>query len=171
MGRGNHSASGDTGLISYILLRWDVLQTAQKGEMEMGVDIYMQWDGMTEQDEENQLTGFENAGEVGYLRGAYFGGFSDVLHFLFDWADWDASPVPFEAEKFEQRLRQLRMSGGERPGKGKWDYTKGEERGWDLSQRQNSPVDPDTLDQYEGFLQLGRRLASEGKNPQVHFSY
>ena len=41
----------------------------------MGIDIYMKWDGMTQADQEAQITGFDvTAGKVGYLREAYHGG-------------------------------------------------------------------------------------------------
>ncbi len=40
----------------------------------MGIDIYLSWDGMTEQDGRAQLVGFAvDAGHVGYLREAYHG--------------------------------------------------------------------------------------------------
>jgi hypothetical protein len=141
-----------------------------KEEIDMGVDIYMEWDGQTEDEEEAQYTGFMNAGEVGYLRGAYFGGHSDVLRMLFNWMSWDEE-TPFDADAFERNLNQLKANDGERPGKGKWDHTKGKDRGWDLSVRQNSPVDEETIKEYEAFLAFGKRLASEGKNPRVYISY
>ncbi len=40
----------------------------------MGIDIYAQWDGMTEAEERAQITGFSiEHGHVGYLREAYHG--------------------------------------------------------------------------------------------------
>lgn len=40
----------------------------------MGIDIYMAWDGMTKEDKERQVCGFEiDKGNVGYLREAYHG--------------------------------------------------------------------------------------------------
>jgi len=40
----------------------------------MGIDIYMEWDNMTEEDKHAQLTGFSiEHGHVGYLREAYHG--------------------------------------------------------------------------------------------------
>ena len=40
----------------------------------MGIDIYAKWDGMTEAEEEAQITGFSvEHGHVGYLREAYHG--------------------------------------------------------------------------------------------------
>jgi hypothetical protein len=41
----------------------------------MGIDIYLEWDGMDEQEKASQATGFSiMAGDVGYLREAYHGG-------------------------------------------------------------------------------------------------
>lgn len=41
----------------------------------MGIDIYLKWDGMTEEDRGRQLTGFSTTvGGTGYLREAYHGG-------------------------------------------------------------------------------------------------
>lgn len=41
----------------------------------MGIDIYLRWDGMTEEEEQQQCTGFSVvSGDVGYLREAYHGG-------------------------------------------------------------------------------------------------
>lgn len=40
----------------------------------MGIDVYLRWDGMTEEDEKKQYTGFSTQhGHVGYLREAYHG--------------------------------------------------------------------------------------------------
>ena len=40
----------------------------------MGIDIYMRWDGMTEEDRDKQITGFDaTKGDVGYLREASHG--------------------------------------------------------------------------------------------------
>lgn len=41
----------------------------------MGIDIYLKWDGMTEEDQKSQYTGMSTvSGNVGYLREAYHGG-------------------------------------------------------------------------------------------------
>lgn len=41
----------------------------------MGIDIYLKWDGMTEEDQQTQYTGMSTtSGAVGYLREAYHGG-------------------------------------------------------------------------------------------------
>lgn len=41
----------------------------------MGIDIYLEWNGMSEEDKKKQFTGYSAvAGDVGYLREAYHGG-------------------------------------------------------------------------------------------------
>ena len=41
----------------------------------MGIDIYLKWPEMTEEERKNQITGYcTTAGNVGYLREAYHGG-------------------------------------------------------------------------------------------------
>jgi hypothetical protein len=41
----------------------------------MGIDIYLEWDGMEEEEKSAQATGFSTtSGHVGYLREAYHGG-------------------------------------------------------------------------------------------------
>lgn len=41
----------------------------------MGIDIYLEWEGMEEEEKEAQATGFSTtSGHVGYLREAYHGG-------------------------------------------------------------------------------------------------
>lgn len=41
----------------------------------MGIDIYLRWQGMDEEDEKKQYTGMDTtAGNVGYLRESYHGG-------------------------------------------------------------------------------------------------
>lgn len=37
----------------------------------MGLDIYLEWDGMTAEESKARYTGFANAGEIGYLRSSY----------------------------------------------------------------------------------------------------
>jgi len=130
----------------------------------------MNWDGKTEEDQKAQNTSYEDAGEAGYLRGAYFGGYSDVMRHLFDWMDWDEE-APFNAVAFEAALKELKDNGLERPDKGAWDHSKGREKDWGLSGRQNSPVDSGAVKEYEVFLAFGRKLEAEGKNPRVYISY
>lgn len=147
----------------------------------MGVDIYMNWDGMTEQDKEKQYTGWRTTGANGYLRGAYFGGYSDVLRDLFNWMDWD-KVSPFNADMFEWNLNELIACGGARFQKEMSGvemlmqsvlkiFT---EQGAELvhpSADRGAFIDKDEINEYVAFLNLGKRLIAEGKNPTVYISY
>jgi hypothetical protein len=55
----------------------------------MGIDVYLKWEGMTAEDERNQITGFSTvSGHKGYLREAYHGS-PYATHVLFPecWED------------------------------------------------------------------------------------
>lgn len=141
----------------------------------MGIDIYMNWDGLTAKDKDAQITGFVDAGEAGYLRGAYFGGLSDVLYELFDWMDWENQPeegTPFNPVAFEEKLILLKAQNGQRPDSGKWKHLENAEGGWDgAHKRQEELIRDETFAQYDAFLELGRHLIEKGKNPKVIISY
>jgi hypothetical protein len=131
----------------------------------MGVDINMTWEGQTEKEMLAPLRG-----KYGYLRGAYFGGLSDVLQVLFYWMDWDKEE-PFNPEAFERALNKVKGM-KKRPGSGQWKDLKYAERGWDgVHKRQEEPIPKEYFKEYEDFLALGKRLIKEGKNPAVYISY
>ena len=71
----------------------------------MGIDIYMRWDGMTEEDRDKQITGFDaTVGDVGYLREAYHGG-PYATHYLVEEAFEDgAGDVHIPAKELRVRL-------------------------------------------------------------------
>lgn len=52
----------------------------------MGMDLYVKWDNQTVKQAANQITGWESAGNIGYLRGSYFGGTGDLLDDLVGFA-------------------------------------------------------------------------------------
>ena len=163
----------------------------------MGVDIYMRWSGQAEDEKKAQFTGFQTKGDVGYLRGAYFGGLSDVLRVLFDWVDWgdhedEESAAPFEADKFEGQLNKIKALDGKRPGamsratgverviladieaheytanaQGRAAYARFKGE-WEA--HQNAGIPDWAIEEYEAFLALGRRLEAEGKEPTVYIS-
>ena len=64
----------------------------------MGIDIYMRWDGMTEDDRQKQYTGFDaTVGEVGYLREAYHGSPYATHYFVqeaFEDEEYDGVAIP-----------------------------------------------------------------------------
>ncbi len=74
----------------------------------MGIDIYMTWDDMTEDDVENQFTGFDTtAGDIGYLREAYHGG---------PYATETLVPEAFAwTEKISNLMECAEMAGSELP--------------------------------------------------------
>lgn len=129
----------------------------------LGVDIYMRWDGMTDEEREAQFTGFVNAGKAGYLRGAYFGGLSDVLNVLFSWMNWDIDTV-FDPQAFRKQLKIIKEMKS-RPHEGMWDDRP------PFDERQNAPVPEEVIKDYEDFLKLGEELIIDGKTPVVHISY
>lgn len=75
----------------------------------MGLDIYLEWSGKTDDEKDKQMTGYQVAGDVGYLRSSYNeSGFNQWasrhipgmdLYWIFDYhgedpeftPDWDAS--------------------------------------------------------------------------------
>lgn len=138
----------------------------------MGVDVYMNWEGKTEADKEAQVAcGFHSTGRVGYLRGAYFGGLSDVLRELFDWMDWDKE-TPFDPVQFEIKLQLLKANKGARPGSGRFKFLENAPRGWDsIHKRQEEPISLEDFKEYDDFLALGKRLIAEGKHPTIIISY
>jgi len=112
----------------------------------------------------------EYQGKYGYLRGSYFGGYSDVLIHMFDWMDWDET-TPFDVEAFEKNLRYFRKH-RDRPEKGRWDHLKNAKNNWNsLVNRQNAPIPDWYIKELEDFLKLGRKLIEEGEKPKVHISY
>jgi len=57
----------------------------------MGIDVYLEWDGMTEEEEEAQYTGFDIfSGNVGYLREAYHGEPYATAELIQE--DWERQP-------------------------------------------------------------------------------
>ena len=69
----------------------------------MGIDIYAKWDGMTEAEENAQVTGFSvEHGHVGYLREAFHGE-PHATKVLVPEA-FEESRVPIYAETLQDRL-------------------------------------------------------------------
>ena len=76
----------------------------------MGIDIYAEWKGQTEEEEEAQCTGFSvEDGHVGYLREAYHGA-PYATHYLvaeaFDSTDGEAQiPASVLRERLPETIR------------------------------------------------------------------
>jgi len=121
----------------------------------------------------------EYHGRWGYLRGAYFGGMSDVLQFLFHWVDWNNMPakgVPFDTDKFERRLTALKV-GGKRPGRRPTKLEKsvsdifGQPKLVEAIDTEGMKVPAWAIKEYEDFLAFGKKLIADGKNPTVYISW
>ena len=148
----------------------------------MGVDVYLEWEGMTEKDRERQITGFKSKGSVGYLRGAYFGGYAGVLEYLFGWADWSQGRIPFgkrNQKEFEKRLKQLEIVRANRPsvyGSAFADLPFFFEKMGFKNMRFAgggglAELTEDELKEYRDFLKLARKLTRQGKKVWIVISY
>lgn len=149
----------------------------------MGIDIYMTWDDMTEDDVENQFTGFDTtAGDIGYLREAYHGApyATEVLvPEAFTWteqigglmetaemagqalppllSDMLTRGVPMRAEVLEDRLQDA----------------------MNTCRARYAALYPDATDEhvqeavasYVSFVFLARRLQNDGKSIYIYASY
>jgi len=74
----------------------------------MGIDIYLKWDGMTKEDQQNQHTGFNTtSGHVGYLREAYHGGPYATKILCREAFEADECEAQIPAEVLRERLTQV----------------------------------------------------------------
>ena len=149
----------------------------------MGIDIYMHWDGMTEDEVKSQFTGFDpTAGSVGYLREAYHGGpyaTETLVPEAFEWTqeignlmscaemagtelpddllDLLTRGVPMSAEKLQNRLGETVLRARERIDKVYPDMT------------------PDEADEvvssFISFVDLALAKQAEGKQVYVYASH
>lgn len=149
----------------------------------MGIDIYLEWDGMTEDERKVRCTGFDTtAGNVGYLREAYHG------------APYATETLVFEAFEWTENIGRL-MSNAEANGSELDDdlvnlLARGvpiraealRERLPDTLEKAQERIDtiyPDTftdladkqLQAYTDFVELAERKQAEGKNIYVYASY
>jgi len=129
----------------------------------MGIDIYMRWDGQTEEEEQAQYTGFDTRmGRVGYLREAYHGGPYATKELLPEtWSDgaegdWDERGVHIPAATLRERLPATLLAVEERY---RNIYDAPDE---DIREAQKSFID---------FVDLYESLERKGKNPRVINSY
>ncbi|MCP4493321.1 MAG: hypothetical protein GY820_39355 [Gammaproteobacteria bacterium] len=114
----------------------------------MGIDIYLRWDGQTEEEEEAQYTGFSCVhGHVGYLREAFHGEPYATHAFVAEAFDGDQDGVAIPAATLRDRLPAAQEATRER-------Y-----EGCDF-------VD-EAAKSFADFAALAERLESEGKNPRV----
>lgn len=149
----------------------------------MGIDIYMSWDGMTDDEKQAQYTGFDaTAGSVGYLREAYHGGpyaTKTLVPEAFEWTeeigdlmsyaktagselpddllDLITRGVPMSAETLQNRLGSTVLRARERIDK------------------LYPEIDPDLADEvvssFISFVDLALAKQAEGKGIYVYASY
>ena len=123
----------------------------------MGIDIYMRWDGMTEEDREKQYTGFDaTVGEVGYLREAYHGG-PYATHYLVEEAFEDgADDVHIPAKELRKRLPLTKEIVIQR-----------------FRDVYKEEIEEDNVfvKAFEDFVKLSEALEEEGRKPTIHASY
>ena len=149
----------------------------------MGIDIYMHWDDMTDDEKRAQYTGFDGtAGNVGYLREAYHGepyATDTLVPEAFEWTEKIAAlmesaetagselpddlidlltrGVPMQAETLRDRLGETVLVARERIDK---VYPE---------------MDPDTADlvvsSFISFVDLALAKQAEGKNIYVYASH
>ena len=144
----------------------------------MGTDVYLEWDGMTEEEKKAQYTGFSiDAGRVGYLR-ASIGMVREnqVLHELFPEEYWKSEkPLEYDSVLFGIPLKEMtdmqikQMQLGEivmELFKGLGVTVKAHEEGEDAIlwavKWLNSVFD---------FFRLGMEKQKEGKKPKVYISW
>jgi len=74
----------------------------------MGIDIYLEWDTMSEEDRKAQATGFSiTSGNVGYLREAYHGGPYATRILVREAFEADNCKAPIPAAVMRERLTSL----------------------------------------------------------------
>ena len=149
----------------------------------MGIDIYMNWDGITDDEKKAQYTGFSTtSGDVGYLREAYHGGpyaTETLLPEAFEWVqeignlmscaemagselpddllDLLSRGCPMQAETLMDRLGSTILRVRERI---------------DKVYPMTSPEDADlVVSSYISFVDLALEKQAEGKNIYVYASH
>lgn len=123
----------------------------------MGIDVYLKWDGMTEEDEENRITGFEvskRAGASGYLREAYHGE---------PYATFILFPECFEGNREHKYNTNTLIHRSAQA------IIAANKRGETIYKRKEG--DPEMEDAIKEFIKLHGKKEREGLNPKVYVSY
>lgn len=123
----------------------------------MGIDVYLRWDGQTQEEKQAQYTGFSTwHGHVGYLRESYHGGpYATKVLIPEGWVDEKAESVVVESSVLESRLPDV--------------LDASRKRSLDIYQEKLDNDDP-VLRSFIDFVALHKRLESEGKNPKIIIS-
>lgn len=139
----------------------------------MGIDIYLSWEDMTEQERRAQLVGFAvDAGHVGYLREAYHGE-PYATHVLM--------PEAFQAAAYRpEEAREAGLDVDERRAvhiptatlRGRLEAACGIaiERGRKVYGEALTPESPE-IRAFVDFVELAERLERQGRCPRVLASY
>lgn len=151
----------------------------------MGVDVYLSWDGMTQDDESSRNEWLSlNNGNAGYLRAPWWMKREVLLLFtVFEGCHIDESPEPvpydFEAKlpELERAAEEYRRSveKDERLAGGKAKVREMIEKAPKVAGFVDYPFEGLVLEESQDwlntvfeFFKLGRQRQEEGKNPKVH---
>ena len=121
----------------------------------MGIDVYILWNGQTEEEEQAQCTGFSvTHGHVGYLREAYHGEpYATKVLAPECWRDSNEVSIP--ASTLRQRLPDT--------------LTAAKKRSKDVYHESIEDTSP-ILQSFKDFVAMYERLEVEGKCPRIHVS-
>ena len=123
----------------------------------MGIDIYMRWDGMTEEDRDKQITGFDaTVGEVGYLREAYHGKIFATKYLVKEAFAKDAGEVYISPKELRKRLPLTK------------DIVI--QRFRDVY-KEEIEEDNAFVKAFEDFVKLAEAVEEEGRKPRVYASH
>jgi len=123
----------------------------------MGIDIYMRWDGMTEEDRDKQITGFDpTKGDVGYLREANHGQIFATKYLVKEAFEDGAGDVYIPPKELRKRLPLTKDIAIQRE---KEVY------------KEEITEDDAIVKAFEDFVKLGEALEEEGRKPTVYASY
>tara|TARA_R110000824_G_scaffold30846_2_gene100957 strand:+ start:963 stop:1334 length:372 start_codon:yes stop_codon:yes gene_type:complete len=123
----------------------------------MGIDIYMRWDGMTEEDRDKQITGFDpTKGDVGYLREASRGKIFATKYLVKEAFEKGADEVHIPAKELRKRLPLTKDIAIQRE---KEVY------------KEEITEDDAIVKAFEDFVRLAEALEEEGRKPKVYASY
>jgi hypothetical protein len=123
----------------------------------MGIDIYMRWDGMTEEDRDKQITGFDaTVGYVGYLREAYHGGPYATKYLVSEAFKKGAGDVHIPAKELRKRLPLTKDIVIQR-----------------FKEVYKEEIEEDNVfvKAFEDFVKLSEALEEEGRKPTVYASF
>ena len=123
----------------------------------MGIDIYMTWEGQTQDEKEAQYAGFSvQHGHVGYLREAYHGNPYATKHLVQEAFESDDGEAFIDAETLRKRLPEtLKL------------HIKRELDIYGNAVNLESP----STESFIAFVELAERLTKQGKPPRIIASY